>query len=62
MGFSRQEHEAREIPLQSSIEDSMAFTAEGVGSIPCQETAIPQAMQHSQKNLNHNVAHLKLIL
>lgn len=29
----------------------MAFTAEGVGSIPGQETAIPQAMQHSQKNL-----------
>ena len=28
-----------------------AFTAEGVGSIPGQETAIPQAMQHSQKNL-----------
>ena len=45
------EHEAREIPWQSSIEDSMAFTAEGVGSIPGQETAIPQAMQHSQKNL-----------
>ena len=45
------EHEAWEIPWQASIEDSMAFTAKGVGSIPGQETAIPQAMQHSQKNL-----------
>ena len=35
------EHEAWEIPWQSSIEDSMAFTAKGVGSIPGQETAIP---------------------
>ena len=53
------EHEAREIPWQSSIEDSMAFTAEGVGSIPGQETAIPQAMQHSQKFLKNKNTRLR---
>lgn len=43
------EHEAQETPQQSSTLRTPYFHCRGCGPILGQETAIPQAMQHSQK-------------